>query len=199
MPESIKAIQSLKRASNFTKLAFREFGPKSYKKGQGALLKVVYKFGEDGAINKKTAEKILNWNGRQLRHVAKKAEKNGYIAISDPEFQFQMSLTDKGTEVIKKRLAAEDRTADTVLEALSADEIQTLIALTDKISKTCEGLGVDYSRIEKKRGKCRKGQRQGNKGCKDSREQCCHTHSHSHSGHKASQYVFVFGEGHHHC
>ena len=195
MSESTKTIQSLKRAANYTKLAFHDLGPKSYKKGQGALIKVVYKFGENGTISKKTLEKILGWRGKELRAIAKKAEHNGYVTIEDPEFQFKVSLTDKGTEVVKKRLAAEDRTADAILEALSAEEKQQLLAITDKIIKTCEGLGIDYDQIQKKQH-CKKHGHDGKKCCKKHG----HAHDHCHHGHHGSpQYVFVFGEeGHHH-
>lgn len=218
MAESTKAVQSLKHAANYTKLAFREFGPKSYKKGQGALLKVIHKFGEDGSIEKKKAEKTLNWRGKDLRHVAKKAEKNGYITIEDPEFAFRMMLTDKGQEIVEKRLAAEDRTADTIMGALTDEEVETLIALTDKISKTCEDLGIDYSVIEKKEG-----EKHHHRGHHHDGEDCekhgcghhhghgagmghCHKHTHGcghHHGrghrHEGPQYVFVFEGGGHGC
>lgn len=208
MSESTKAIQGLKRASNYAKLTFREFGPKSYKKGQGALLKVVYKFGEDGTINKKTAEKVLGWCGKQLRHVAKKAQRNGYITIEDPEFLFKMTLTEKGTEVIKKRMSAEDRTADTILEALNAEEVQQLINITEKISKTCEGLGIDYSVIKERKGKCGKGSEKKHSHTHTHDDGTTHCHSHKHTGkhmhghgegpdgvsceRNGSKYVFIF-------
>lgn len=195
MNNSTKALHSLKRASNYSKLAMRDFGPKSFKKGQGALLKVIYKFGEEGKINKKTAEKILGWCGKNLRHVAKKAQRNGYISIEDPEFAFAMSLTDKGTEVIKKRMDAEDRAADAILEQLSDEEIASLISITEKISDTCEGLGVDYSRIEKKQRR-HHGARRGEKCCckhhgkegGQGKKHCC-KHEHENN---SSKYVFVF-------
>lgn len=216
MEEASKAIQSLKRASNYTKLAFHEFGPKSYKRGQGALLKVVYKFGENGSITKKTAEKILNWRGKDLRSIAKKAEKNGYVTIDDPDFKFNMSLTEKGKEVIAKRLDAEDRTADTILEGLTDDEVKQLIAITDKISKTCEGLGIDYSVIEKKEGSkcCKKFHKHHHGGCGHGHDHHgkmhghrheggvgCHKHHHCHHhGQDDVKYIFIFGDKHgHHC
>ncbi len=199
MPESTKAIQSLKRAANYSKLAFREFGPKSFKQGQGALLKVIYKFGENGTIDEKAAEKVLDWEGKELRHVAQKAKKNGYLTIADPEFGFAMTLTDKGKEVVQKRLEAESKTADTILEGLNAKEIETLIKLTDKISATCEGLGVDYSVIEKrehhkKHCHCHHKHHEKKCGChhghrKEGGHRCKGHHG---PGHSAPQYVFVF-------
>jgi len=46
MSESTKAIASLKKAGNYMKLAMRKNGPRSFKRGQGALIKVIYKAGE---------------------------------------------------------------------------------------------------------------------------------------------------------
>ena len=51
MTESSKALKSLKTAANYAKLAMHDLGPRSYKKGQGALLKVIEKFGEGGSID----------------------------------------------------------------------------------------------------------------------------------------------------
>ena len=205
MAESTEIIKSLKKAANYTKLGMRDLGPKSFKKGQGALIKVLYKFSDEGALCKKKLEKVLGWHGKELRRVAEKAEKNGYVTIADPQFKFEVSLTEKGTEVVKKRLSAEDRAADAILEGLTDEERQQLLAITTKISKTCEELGIDYSEIKKRRGgkHCghhghgghghgkgcgRHGHEHGPEGCK--------RHGHGHGG---PEYVFVFGEGGHHC
>ncbi len=191
MAESTEVIKSLKKAANYTKLGMRDLGPKSFKKGQGALIKVLYKFSDEGALCKKKLEKVLGWRGKELRRVAKKAADNGYVIISDPQFKFEVSLTDKGKEVIKKRMTAEDRAADAILEALSGEERQQLLGITQKISKTCEDMGLDYSTIQKRAGHgkkhgCRRHDGHGHgKGC-------CH------QGHGGSpKYVFVFEEGGH--
>lgn len=132
MAESSKTIASLKKAANYTKLAMHAEGPRSFKRGQGALIKVIYKFG-NGALDKDAAKKELNWRGCDVRSVAKKAQKNGYLTISDAENGFQMTLTDLGTEVIKKRLAAEDKAADAILSGLSSTEKNQLVKICDKI------------------------------------------------------------------
>lgn len=193
MTESAKVIKSLKKAANYTKLGMHDLGPKSFKKGQGALIKVLYKFSDEGALCKKKLEKVLGWHGKELRRVAKKAADNGYVTIADPQYKFEVSLTDKGREVIKKRMAAEDRAADAILEGLNDEEREQLLNITAKISKTCEDLGIDYSQIKERRG-------HGKKHCE---------HHHGHEGHgkgcghrahgTSPEYVFVFGEGHHHC
>lgn len=175
MADSSKLLHDLKHAANYAKLAMRDLGPRSFKRGQGALIKVVCKFSEDGTISKEKLECILGWRGKDVRHVAEKAKRNGYVTIEDPEYRFLVSLTDKGQQVIQKRMKAEDRAADAILEALSDEERQQLQAITEKICKTCEELGVDYEQIkERKGGKgCRKQRRGGaRKGC------CTNDHGH---------------------
>lgn len=120
-----------------------------------------------------------------MRFVAKKAADNGYLTIDKPKNGFLMTLTDLGREVIKKRLEAEDKAADEILAGLSDEEKAQLTSLCEKICQTAEGMGVDYSTIQKKRGKklCKrhhgKGQGRG--------------HHHGHGCHHGSpQYVFVF-------
>ena len=127
MSESTKAIASLKKAGNYMKLAMRKNGPRSFKRGQGALIKVIYKAGE-GTLSKDDAKKALGWRGRDVRFVAKKAADNGYLTIDKPKNGFLMTLTDLGCEVIKKRLEAEDKVADEILAGLSDEEKAALIA-----------------------------------------------------------------------
>ena len=150
MTESTKALASLKRAANYSKLAMHKLGPKSFKRGQGALLKAIYKFGDDGSLDKKPAERILDWRGKGLRAVAKKAEKNGYLKISHPKYEFTMTLTEMGRKVVEKRLVAEDHAADRIFGVLTDEEVQSLVAIADKVSDNCQKLGVDYSKIEKR-------------------------------------------------
>lgn len=206
MTESTNTIASLKRAANYAKLAMHQEGPRSFKRGQGALLKVIYKFGE-GSIGKDEAKKVLGWRGCDVRAVAKKAADNGYLTIESPEDGFQMSLTPMGAEIIQKRMTAEDKAADAVMEALSDAEKQQLIELCDKISKTAEEMGVDYSRIQKKHGRsCGKRCNDDHDGRRRGKKRCCkhegHGHGHGHcchhDHHDGPKYVFVFEEGGHH-
>lgn len=195
MAESTNAIASLKKAANYTKLAMHQEGPRSFKRGQGALIKVIYKFG-NGTLGKDEAKKTLGWRGCDVRDVAKKAADNGYLTIANPEDGFIMTLSEMGTEVIKKRLQAEDKAADEIMGSLTDAEKKTLIKLCDKISAKAEEMGVDYSIIQKKHGK---------KCCKKSHDgegrhhHGCHKHhGHGHH-HDAPKYVFVFEDGHDCC
>ena len=47
MTEAMKTLARLKKASKLTRLAFHKNGPKSFKRGQGALLKFLLE--DDGA------------------------------------------------------------------------------------------------------------------------------------------------------
>lgn len=184
MSESTKAIASLKKAGNYMKLAMRKNGPRSFKRGQGALIKVIYKAGE-GTLSKDDAKKVLGWRGRDVRFVAKKAADNGYLTIDKPENGFQMTLTDLGREVIAKRLEAEDKAADEILAGLSDEEKAQLTQLCEKICQTAEDMGVDYSTVQKKQGRkfCKRHHGKGH-GC---------GHHHGHGCHHGSpQYVFLF-------
>lgn len=178
MSESSKTIAALKKAANYSKLAMRKDGPRSFKRGQGALIKVIYKVG-DGTLGKDEAKKTLGWRGSDVRAVARKAADNGYLTIAKPKDGFEMTLTDLGTEVIKKRLAAEDKAADAVLAALTDAEKSQLTELCGKISKNAQDMGVDYGEIQKRRGKK------------------CGARKHRHHGH-GTKVVVVLGGGHHH-
>lgn len=189
MTNSSEVITKLKKASNYTKLAMRKQGPHSFKHGQGALIKVIYKFGE-GSMCKDDAKKKLGWRGGDVRTVAKKAADNGYLTIESPKEVFKMTLTDLGTEIIKKRLEAEGKAADEVLANLSDEEKSQLAAICDKICATAEDMGINYSLIQKKHG-CKYGKKHQKRGCPH------HGHGHGH-GRGGAKYVFLFeGQGSH--
>lgn len=147
MAESTLVLHQLKRAANYSKLAMHKCGPRSFKEGQGALVKVIYKFG-DGKLSLTKLEKILGWSGREVVDVAEKAQANGYVAFAtSKKGKLSVKLTDKGILVIKKRLAAEDRAADEVLAGLSDEERDCLLKLCGTVIDTCKGMGVDYRTI----------------------------------------------------
>ena len=149
MAESTKALSQLKKAANYAKLAMHKDGPHSYKKGQGALVKVLYKFG-DGKLTRKKLTKILGWTDDETTTVAKKAQINGYVRIKKADDKFIVILTEKGNEIVKKRLAAEDRAADEVFSLMTDQEVDELCALCEKVIDACEEMGVDYSLIKER-------------------------------------------------
>lgn len=79
--------------------------------------------------------------------------------------KLSVALTDKGTMVVEKRLAAEDRAADEVLEGLSDKERECLLKLTGKVIDNCKAMGVDYRTIAVKGCRDRKPGHHHNHGC----------------------------------
>ena len=151
MIESTQVLHQLKVATNYSKLAMHKCGPRSFKSGQGAMCKVLYKFGGDG---------------HEVVRVAEKAQENGYVRFAtSKKGKLSVALTDKGTMVVEKRLAAEDRAADEVLEGLSDKERECLLKLTGKVIDNCKAMGVDYRTIAVKGCRDRKPGHHHNHGC----------------------------------
>ena len=112
MTESTQVLRQLKVATNYSKLAMHKCGPRSFKSGQGAMCKVLYKFG-DGKLSLKKLKERLGWDGHEVIRVAEKAQENGYVCfVTSKKGKLSVALTDKGTMVVEKRLAAEDRAAE---------------------------------------------------------------------------------------
>ncbi len=142
MNEATATLAQLKKASKLTRLAFRKMGPKSYKRGQGALMNVL--LANDGATQRELV-KILGWDRSALKDTVKKAERNGYVTIGDHEDKhtYTVSLTDEGKKIAAKRVAANDKTADEILECLSAEEVAQLNAITEKLILGIKDKGVN--------------------------------------------------------
>lgn len=157
MNEATATLAQLKKASKLTRLAFRKNGPKSYKRGQGALMNAL--LANDGATQRELV-KILGWDRSALKDTVKKAERNGYVAIGDHEDKhtYTVSLTDEGKKIAEKRVAANDKTAEEILECLSAEEVAQLNAITEKLILGIKNKGVNGKK----------------KGRKAHHHHCCH-------------------------
>ena len=118
MNQASQTLAQLKKASKLVRLAFHKNGPKSYKRGQGALLNALVD--NDGTTQRELV-KILGLNRSELKDIVKKAERNGYVTIEDAEGErtYAVNLTDEGREVAQKRVAANDKTADDIIGCLS--------------------------------------------------------------------------------
>lgn len=157
MNEATATLAQLKKASKLTRLAFRKNGPKSYKRGQGALMNAL--LANDGATQRELV-KILGWDRSALKDAVKKAERNGYVTIGDHEDKhtYTVSLTDEGKKIAEKRVAANDKTAEEILECLSAEEVAQLNAITEKLILGIKDKGVNGKK----------------KGRKAHHHHCCH-------------------------
>lgn len=141
MNEAAKSLAQLKKANKLVRLAFRKNGPKSYKRGQGALLRALLE--NDGATQRELV-KTLGINRSNLKDVVKKAQRNEYVTIEsvDEPRTYAVKLTDLGRELAEKRVAANDRTADEILSCLTAEEVKQLDAITEKLIVAMKEKGI---------------------------------------------------------
>ena len=153
MTEATKTLAQLKKASKLTRLAFHKNGPKSYKRGQGALLNALVD--NDGTTQRELV-KILGLNRSELKDIVKKAERNGYVTIEDCDAKhtYAVKLTDEGRKVAEKRVAANDKTAESILDCLSADEVAQLNALNEKLILSCKDKGINGKKKGRKAHSC---------------------------------------------
>ena len=102
MNEAAKSLAQLKKANKLVRLAFHKNGPKSYKRGQGALLRALLE--NDGAPQRELV-KTLGMNRSNLKDVVKKAQRNEYVTIEsvDEPRTYAVKLTDLGRELAEKR------------------------------------------------------------------------------------------------
>ena len=172
MNDSTKTLMKMKKAGKLARLAQRKNGPKSYKRGQGALLRTLLE--NDGATQRELVV-ALGVNRGALKDIVRKAERNGYVTIekTDEKKVYAVKLTDEGRKVAKKHDAAQDKIADKILEALSEEELAQLDAINEKLIVSLKEAGID--------GK-RKGHKAHHHGGK-----CKHAHGHGH------------GHAHGHC
>ena len=114
MTDSVKTLNQLKKADKLARLNMHEYGPHSYRRGVGRLLRVVA--ANDGATQRELVE-ILGWSRNYLKGVAKKAEKRDFVTFADDENPrtYRLQLTETGKAVVAKREAAEVRAADKIL------------------------------------------------------------------------------------
>ena len=156
MNDSAKTLAKMKKAGKLVRLAQRKNGPKSYKRGQGALLRVLLE--NDGATQRELVAK-LGLNRAALKDVVRKASRNGYVTIekTGEKKVYAVKLTDEGRKLAKKHEESQDKVADEILSALSADEREQLDAICEKLIVGCKEAGIDG----KKKG--RKHHRKGHK------------------------------------
>lgn len=157
MSQATKALKQLRKATALTNRAMHKNGPKSYKMGVGALLKVIHKAG--GELTSRELVEKLSYNRAKVKDIARKAERCGFATIekTDAKKTYIVKLTDKGEELAEKRCAAQDKAATALLAPLTDEEIEQLNALTEKLILSAKEQGAH--------GK-RKGGKKHHKHCK---------------------------------
>lgn len=142
MNDSAKTLAKMKKAGKLVRLAQRKNGPKSYKRGQGALLRALLE--NDGATQRELVTK-LGLNRAALRDVVRKASRNGYVTIekTGEKKVYAVKLTDEGRKLAKKHEDVQDKIADDILGTLSDDERAQLYAICEKLVIGCKEAGID--------------------------------------------------------
>ena len=162
MAKATKTLKQLRKATALTNRAMHKNGPKSYKMGVGALIKVLHKNG--GEMTSRELVDKLSYDRRKLKEIVRKAERCGFVKIKEANKKktYIVKLSDEGEELAEKRCAAQEKAAAAILEPLSEAEISQLDAITEKLIVSAKAQGAH--------GK-RKG---GKKHCKHKRH--CHKH-----------------------
>lgn len=156
MSKQTKTLAQLQKSSKLVNRAFHKNGPKSYKRGQGALLKVLHK--HEGAMTSRELVDVLSFDRAELKAVVKKAVRNGYVEMYDVEQPrtYKVTLTQLGEEIAEKRCAKHTEVAGNLLADFSDEEIEQLNALTEKLILAAKAQGAHGKRRSVKAGcKCK--------------------------------------------
>ena len=142
MNDYTKTLVKMKKAGKLVRLAQRKNGPKSYKRGQGALLRVL--LDADGATQRELVA-ALGMNRGALKDIVRKAARNGYVTIEkgDEKKSYSVKLTAEGRKLAEKHEAAQDKAAEKILAALSSDERAQLDAINEKLIVSLKEAGID--------------------------------------------------------
>ena len=142
MNDYTKTLVKMKKAGKLVRLAQRKNGPKSYKRGQGALMRTL--LDNDGATQRELCA-ALGLNRGALKDVVRKAQRNDLVTIekADGKKTYSVKLTAEGRKLAEKHEAAQDKVAKSILDALSADEIAQLDAINEKLIVSLKEAGID--------------------------------------------------------
>ena len=157
MSKELKALKQLQKSANLSNRCFRKIGPKSYKRGQGALLKVLHR--HDGKMTSRELVETLGYDRKKLKDIVRKAQRNSYVSIEDAKAKktYTVKLSKDGEEIAEKRCKAHTDAAAKILDTLSEDEIATLNSLTEKVILQCKELGAKGKHKKGKKRHCKKG------------------------------------------
>lgn len=146
MSKATRSLKQLKKASSLVNRTFRKNGPKSYRKGQGALIKYLHCKG--GELTRDELVEGLSFDRHTLKRVVRKAQRAGYAEMIKPEGVrgYSVKITKVGDDLAEKRCAAHDAVAENIMAALTPEEIDQLNALTEKIILSCKEQGAHGKR-----------------------------------------------------
>ena len=157
MSNTVEMLNKLDKATMLSHRHMRKNGPKSFKRGQGALLAALN--ANDGATQRDLCGQ-MHVNCKVLKDIVKKAERNGFVVIenSDEPKTYSVELTEEGKQIAAKHESAEKKAAEALIGTFSAEEIEQLDALCEKIIVAAKENGAHGKKRNGKRH-CRKAQR----------------------------------------
>ena len=156
MNAASKALAQMKKANKLIQLSFRKNGPKSFKRGQGALLNALLE--REGVVSRDDLVWILGVDRSELKGIVKKAIKNGYVTMEQgAEHSYNVKLTELGKELAAHRAEANDAAANEILECLTEEEVAQLNAITEKIILSAKSKDICGKKkgYKSERGCCR--------------------------------------------
>ena len=138
-----KTIAKLKKANDLAKLAFRKNGPKSFKNGVGKMVIALYE--ADGTLTQRELVDVLGMGRKGVKTIVKKGVRAELVEIgeADEKKTYTVALTEQGKAVAEKRLEADKAVAASCLAGFSAEEIEQLNALCDKIIVNVKESGIN--------------------------------------------------------
>ena len=165
MNDSTKTLAKMKKAGKLIRLSQHENGPKSYKRGQGALLRAL--LDADGTATQRELTASLGVNRKMLKDIVRKAQRNEFVTIEEAEGTktYAIKLTETGREIAEKRAAAQEKVSEEILSVLTDEERAQLDAINEKLIVACKEAGID-------------GKKKGHKAHKHARR-----HGHGHCNH----------------
>ena len=166
MNDYAKTLAKMKKTSKLIRLHQHQNGPKSYKRGQGALLRAL--LDADGTATQRELTAILGVNRKMLKDIVRKAQRNDFVTIEDAEGKktYAVKLTDEGRKVADKHEGAQDKLAEEILAVLTDEERAQLDAINEKLIVACKEAGVDGKKKGRKAHKHGHGHGHGHGHCK---------------------------------
>ena len=73
---------------------------------------------------------------------------------AEGERTYAVKLTDEGRKVAQKRVVANDKTADDIIDCLSEEEIAQLNAITEKLILSVKNKGINGKKKGRKAHEC---------------------------------------------
>lgn len=142
MTTRVEAVKSMRKTSKLARLYFHENGPRSFKRGTGALLSALHE--SQGSASRNDLTVALGATRIALKDIVRKAQRAGYVTMTTNAHKhgYTVELTELGKEVAAKRAEAMNEAAETALSCLTDKEVDQLAKLNEKIALALHDQGI---------------------------------------------------------